>query len=97
VIISITRAPPCGPPPRKHAQGKTRKNLKGDLGELELEAPHNRKATFDTKIVAKGQNALERLCDKINPHVFARDKANARSCGTARLRKRVRSENAQKV
>jgi len=35
--------------------GKSRKNLKGDFGELELETPRDRKATFDPKIVAKGQ------------------------------------------
>src|SRR5215471_9724301 len=96
MIISITRAPPCGPPPGKHAQRENPQEPEGPLRRAELEAPRNRKATFDTKIVAKGQNALERLCDKINLHVLARDKANARSCGAARLRKRVRSENAQK-
>src|ERR1700693_2537935 len=33
--------------------GKSQKTLKGDFGELELETPRDRKATFDPKIVAK--------------------------------------------
>src|SRR5438128_2551430 len=35
--------------------GKSRKNLQGDFGELELETPRDRQASFDPKIVAKGQ------------------------------------------
>ena len=35
--------------------GKSQKTLKGEFGELELETPRDRKATFDPKIVAKGQ------------------------------------------
>ena len=35
--------------------GKSHKTLKGDFGELELETPRDWKATFDPKIVAKGQ------------------------------------------
>src|SRR5579872_1697570 len=35
--------------------GKSRKNLNGDFGQLELETPRDRKATFEPKIVAKGQ------------------------------------------
>src|SRR5581483_12389982 len=37
--------------------GKSRKNLKGDFGELELETPRDRKATFEPKIVANGRRA----------------------------------------
>jgi transposase-like protein len=35
--------------------GKSQKTLKGDFGELELETPRDRQATFEPKIVAKGQ------------------------------------------
>src|SRR5947209_9338288 len=45
--------------------GKSRKNLKGDFGELELETPRDRKATFDPKIVAKGQTRWTGFDDKI--------------------------------
>jgi len=36
--------------------------LKGEFGELELETPRDRQATFEPKIVAKGQT-LE--CDRV--------------------------------
>jgi putative transposase len=45
--------------------GKSSKSLKGDLGELELETPRDRKATFDPKIVAKGQTRWTGFDDKI--------------------------------
>src|SRR5207245_8623361 len=45
--------------------GKSRKNLQGDFGELELETPRDRKATFDPKIVAKGQTRWTGFDDKI--------------------------------
>jgi putative transposase len=46
--------------PAGHRQGSTRngrsqKTLKGKFGELELETPRDRKATFEPQIVAKGQ------------------------------------------
>ena len=45
--------------------GKSQKTLKGDFGELELETPRDRKATFDPKIVAKGQTRWTGFDDKI--------------------------------
>jgi putative transposase len=56
--------------PAGHHRGNTRngkspKTLKGDFGELELETPRDRKATFDPKIVAKGQTRWTGLYDKI--------------------------------
>jgi hypothetical protein len=38
--------------------------LKGEFGELELETPRDRKATFDPKIVAKGQTHWTGFDDK---------------------------------
>src|SRR5215210_34825 len=35
--------------------GKTRKKLKGDFGELEIETPRDRNGTFEPKIVGKNQ------------------------------------------
>src|SRR6516164_51799 len=56
--------------PAGHHRGNTRngkspKTLKGDFGELELETPRDRKATFDPKIVAKGQTRWTGFDDKI--------------------------------
>src|SRR5207302_680936 len=45
--------------------GKSQKTLKGDFGELELETPRDRQATFDPKIVAKGQTRWTGFDDKI--------------------------------
>ena len=45
--------------------GKSQKTLKGEFGELELETPRDRQATFDPKIVAKGQTRWTGFDDKI--------------------------------
>jgi putative transposase len=45
--------------------GKSQKKLKGEFGELELETPRDRKATFEPKIVAKGQTRFSGFDDKI--------------------------------
>src|SRR6266849_308971 len=46
---------PAGQHSGNTRNGKNRKTLKGDFGELELETPRDRKATFEPRIVAKGQ------------------------------------------
>jgi len=45
--------------------GKSAKTLKGEFGELELETPRDRQATFEPKIVAKGQTRWTGFDDKI--------------------------------
>ena len=45
--------------------GTTKKTLKGDFGELELETPRDRKGTFEPKIAAKGQTRFTGFDDKI--------------------------------
>ena len=45
--------------------GVNRKKLKGHFGELELETPRDRQATFAPKIVAKGQSRFSGFDDKI--------------------------------
>jgi putative transposase len=44
--------------------GKSQKTLKGEFGELELETPRDRQATFDPN-VAKGQTRWTGFDDKI--------------------------------
>jgi putative transposase len=56
--------------PAGHHSGNTRngvgrKILKGDFGELELETPRDRQASFEPKIVAKGQTRFTGFDDKI--------------------------------
>jgi putative transposase len=45
--------------------GKGRKKLKGDFGEIDLETPRDRNGTFEPKIVAKGQTRFTGFDDKI--------------------------------
>lgn len=45
--------------------GKSRKTLKGDHGEVEIEIPRDRAGTFDPKIVKKGQTRLTAMDDQI--------------------------------
>ena len=45
--------------------GKSRKKLKGEFGEMELETPRDRKGTFEPKIVAKNQTRWTGFDDKI--------------------------------
>src|ERR1700741_4886130 len=45
--------------------GKSQKTLTGEFGELERETPRDRKASFDPKIVAKGQTRWTGFDDKI--------------------------------
>ncbi|MBA2733021.1 MAG: IS256 family transposase [Acidobacteria bacterium] len=45
--------------------GKSRKTLKGDFGNLPIEVPRDRDASFDPKIVPKGQTRFDGFDDKI--------------------------------
>jgi putative transposase len=56
---------PVGQGSGNSRNGKTRKKLKGDFGELELETPRDRNGSFEPKIVAKGQTRFAGFDDKI--------------------------------
>lgn len=45
--------------------GKSRKTLKGDFGELPIEVPRDRDSSFEPKIVPKGQTRFDGFDDKI--------------------------------
>lgn len=45
--------------------GSTRKKLKGDFGEIDLETPRDRSGTFEPKIVPKHQTRFKGFDDKI--------------------------------
>jgi len=45
--------------------GKSRKNLKGDFGEIEIEVPRDREGQFEPKIVPKHQRRFDGFDDKI--------------------------------
>jgi putative transposase len=56
---------PVGQGSGNSRNGKSRKKLKGDFGELELETPRDRNGSFEPKIVAKGQTRFAGFDDKI--------------------------------
>lgn len=45
--------------------GVTKKKLKGDFGEMELETPRDRNGSFEPKIIAKHQSRITDFDDKI--------------------------------
>jgi transposase-like protein len=45
--------------------GKRRKRLKGDFGEIELETPRDRDGSFEPQIVGKGQTRWTGFDDKV--------------------------------
>src|SRR5215470_2816078 len=55
---------PAGQQQGNPRNGKSRKTLQGDFGELELETPRDRQATFEPKIVRKRQTRWTGFDDK---------------------------------
>jgi putative transposase len=45
--------------------GKSKKRLKGDFGDLPLSVPRDRNSTFDPQIIQKGQTRFDGFDDKI--------------------------------
>src|SRR5919112_5580129 len=56
---------PVGHKSGNSRNGKSRKKLKGDFGEIELETPRDRNGTFELKIVEKHQTRFTGFDDKI--------------------------------
>ena len=63
--LGYQKSDPAGYNSGNSRNGKTRKKLKGDFGEIELETPRDRNASFEPKIVAKGQTRFTGFDDKI--------------------------------
>jgi len=63
--LGFKKHDPAGHHSGNTRNGSSRKSLKGDFGELELETPRDRKASFAPKIVAKGQTRFTGFDDKI--------------------------------
>ena len=56
---------PAGQNSGNSRNGKSKKTLKGEFGNLPLEVPRDRNSTFEPQIVAKGQTRFEGFDDKI--------------------------------
>jgi putative transposase len=52
-------------PSGNRRNGKSKKTLKGDFGEIEIATPRDREATFEPRIIAKGQTRMAGLDAKI--------------------------------
>src|ERR1700690_686374 len=63
--LGFQKPRPAGHHSGNSRNGTSRKALKGDFGELELETPRDRQASFEPKIVAKGQTRFTGFDDKI--------------------------------
>jgi putative transposase len=63
--LGFDKHDPAGHHSGNTRNGSSRKTLKGNFGELELETPRDRQATFEPKIVAKGQTRFSGFDDKI--------------------------------
>jgi putative transposase len=50
---------------RTGANGKSKKTVKGDFGEIEIATPRDRDASFEPRIVGKGQTRMAGLDAKI--------------------------------
>ncbi len=63
--LGFEKHDPAGHHSGNTRNGISRKALKGNFGELELETPRDRNASFEPKIVAKGQTRFTGFDDKI--------------------------------
>jgi len=63
--VGYEKHDPVGHNSGNSRNGTTRKSLKGDFGEFELETPRDRNGSFEPKIVTKGQTRFTGFDDKI--------------------------------
>jgi len=63
--VGYEKHDPAGNNSGNSRNGTSRKSLKGDFGEIELETPRDRNGSFEPRIVAKGQTRFTGFDDKI--------------------------------
>jgi putative transposase len=63
--VGYEKHDPAGNNSGNSRNGTSKKSLKGDFGELELETPRDRNGSFEPRIVAKGQTRFTGFDDKI--------------------------------
>ena len=63
--VGYAKHDPAGNNSGNSRNGATKKTLKGDFGEIELETPRDRNGSFEPKMVAKGQTRFAGFDDKI--------------------------------
>jgi putative transposase len=63
--VGYEKHDPVGNNSGNSRNGTTKKGLKGDFGEIELETPRDRNGSFEPRIVSKGQTRFTGFDDKI--------------------------------
>jgi putative transposase len=63
--VGYAKHDPAGNNTGNSRNGTSKKSLKGDFGEIELETPRDRNGSFEPQIVAKGQTRFTGFDDKI--------------------------------
>ncbi len=63
--VGYEKHDPAGYNSGNSRNGASKKKLKGDFGEMELETPRDRNGTFEPAIVGKGQRRFDGFDDKI--------------------------------
>jgi len=63
--LGYERHSPEGNKSGNSRNGTSKKRLKGDHGDIELDAPRDREGTFEPQIVKKGQSRLTQMDDQI--------------------------------
>lgn len=63
--VGYDKHDPAGYNSGNSRNGATKKKLKGDFGEIELETPRDRNGSFEPEIVSKGQTRFSGFDDKI--------------------------------
>jgi putative transposase len=63
--VGYDKHDPAGYNSGNSRNGATKKKLKGDFGEIELETPRDRNGSFEPEIVGKGQTRFSGFDDKI--------------------------------
>ena len=63
--LGYERHDPAGYHSGNSRNGRSRKKLKGDFGEIDLETPRDRNGSFEPKIIAKNQTRFTGFDDKI--------------------------------
>ena len=63
--VGYEKHDPAGYNSGNSRNGTTKKRLKGDFGEMELETPRDRNGSFEPKIVGKGQTRFTGFDDKM--------------------------------
>jgi putative transposase len=63
--VGYEKHDPAGHNSGNSRNGITKKELKGDFGEIDLETPRDRNGSFEPAIVSKGQSRFSGFDDKI--------------------------------